>query len=53
MKQYVLIYSEIGDKGELVQHREVFFTRLGARINLFFSAMNKNRVMHRIKEEEV
>lgn len=53
MKQYVLTYSEIGDKGEFILHREVFFSRLGASINLFFSKMNKNRVMHGIKEEEV
>jgi len=52
MKQYVMTYAEIGYKGALIQHREVFHTRLGARINLFFSKMNKRRIWNKIKEEE-
>ena len=52
MKQYVMTYSEIGYNGALIQHREVFFTRLGAHINLFISKLNKNRVRHNLKEED-
>ena len=52
MKQYVMTYSEVGYKGALIQHREVFLTRLGAHINLFFSKLNKNRIWHNLKEED-
>ncbi len=53
MKQFVISYYEIGDKGELVHHKEVFFTRLAARINFWFSQRNKRRVHLYLTETEV
>ncbi len=53
MKQYILSYFEIGDKGERVHHQEVFLIRFVAKINLWFSLHNRNRVCHRLTEKSV
>ena len=53
MKRWVLLYAERGDRGELIHHKEVFFSRIAARINFWFSCKDRRRVVYNLIEEEV
>lgn len=54
MTNYILTYFEVGDKGELVQHRETFITGIAAHINYALCFKNKRRTNITLwKEHEI
>ncbi len=51
MTNYILTYFEVGDKGELIQHRETFITGIAARINYALCFKTKKRVNITLRKE--
>lgn len=51
MTNYILTYFEVGDKGELVQHRETFITGIAAHINYALCFKNKRRMNITLRKE--
>jgi hypothetical protein len=52
MKRFTLTYSYIGDKGELIQHKEEYPTRISAIINYWFANHDRRKVWVTLKENK-
>ena len=51
MKGCILTYSYIGDKGELIMHKEEFPTRISGLINYWFAKHDPRKTFVTLKEK--
>ena len=50
---YQLNYATIGERGELIQHHETFFSWWNARLHLWLSRREKHRITYGLIKKQV